>query len=160
MGCLMGTRRSLDSPCVGSGAYGEVSIRRVLSVHRVFSSRRTAKILFTVCPRKSTQQTLRHRANSRFPAVNSHILGRRPRRCNWKVSSSSRNRSREILALTACARSEPSLRAALGSPRRASAPYARQIIIAISLKILMQFGRPWQSLFTYGSLATRPRPPT
>jgi len=69
VGCLMGTRRSLDSPCVGHGAHGEVSIRRVLSIRRVFSFRRTAKVLFTVCPRKSTRQTLRHTANSRFPVV-------------------------------------------------------------------------------------------
>ena len=70
----MGTRRSLDSPCVGPGAHGEVSIRRVLSVRYVFSSRRTAKVLFTVCPRKSTWQTLRHTANSRFPVVPIHLL--------------------------------------------------------------------------------------
>ena len=42
MGCLMGTRRSLDSPCVGLGAHGEVSIRRMLSVRRVFSSQCTS----------------------------------------------------------------------------------------------------------------------
>ena len=59
----MGTRRSLDSPCVGPGAHGEVSSRHV------FSSRRTAKVLFTLCPRKSTRQTLRHTANSWFPVV-------------------------------------------------------------------------------------------
>jgi hypothetical protein len=57
------------SPCVGPGAHGEVSSRRVLSVRRVFCSRRTAKFLFTVCPRKSTRQTWRLTANSRFPVL-------------------------------------------------------------------------------------------
>ena len=60
----------VESLCVSFyGAHGKGPLCRVLYLFRVLQFGHTAKALFTVCPRYSTRQSLRHTANTHSPVV-------------------------------------------------------------------------------------------
>ena len=59
------------------GAHGKGPICRVLYLFRVLQFGYTAKALFTVCPRYSTRQSLRHTANTHSPVVQLAIYVRK-----------------------------------------------------------------------------------
>ena len=59
------------------GAHGECPLCGVLYIFRVLQFGHTAKALFTVCPRYSTRQRLRHTANTHSPVVSTSLKYRK-----------------------------------------------------------------------------------